>query len=362
MSAASKHNRPLHYTSPPAVPDRLGCDSPIFVVGAPRSGTTMMRLILNAHPHIAIPPETSYFPDIYWRYAARNGAARNSTARNPALWPQAVDSFTRLCEARFRPTLDLREAGDSLRLGAPDFGLLLALPLTRWATAQGKGRWGEKTPLHIFYADVITRLFPAAKIVALQRDPRAVVASLNRFVAAGNDTVLNARLWRDAWTRGRAILDSSVPAAQRLTVRYEDLVGSPEQVILEVCEFLGEDFSPAMLAFGETASGYIDVVRSAKIQQPIHADPAEWRHQLSDRQVALVERICGSPMTELGYTREGRALRPSELAEVAVKLAYVDYKQWRGREERYRGVTYRPLGRARGRLAAVSRHHHGPTG
>jgi hypothetical protein len=314
----------------------------------------MMRLILNAHPHIAIPPETSYFPDIYWRYGAQNGTAHHATP-----WPQAVESFMRLCEARFRPTLDLREAGDSLRLGAPDFGLLLALPLTRWAEAQGKGRWGEKTPLHIFYADVIMRLFPAAKIVAMQRDPRAVVASLNRFVAAGNDTVLNARLWRDTWTRGRAVLESSVPAAQRLTVRYEDLVGDSEQIIRKVCEFLGEDFDPAMLSFGETASGYIDVVRSAKIQQPIHADPAAWRHQLSDRQVAVVEHVCRAPMTELGYIREGRAPRPRERAEVAIKLAYVDYKQWRGREQRYRGVTYRPLGRIRGRLAAVSGPRHG---
>ncbi len=202
MSTASEHNGPLHYTSQPADPDRPGCDSPIFIVGAPRSGTTMMRLILNAHPHIAIPPETSYFPDIYWR-----SVASNATARNAASWPQAVDSFMRLCEARFRPTLDLREVGDTLRLGAPDFGLLLTLPLDRWAAAQGKSRWGEKTPLHIFYADVIMRLFPAAKIVAMQRDPRAVVASLNRFVAAGDDTVLNARLWRDVWTQGQAILE-----------------------------------------------------------------------------------------------------------------------------------------------------------
>ncbi len=356
MSAADDHNGPVERTSPPAGPERLGGGSPIFVVGAPRSGTTMMRLILNAHRNIAIPPETSYFPEIYWRYAARNGAARNV-----ALWPQAVDSFMRLCEARFRPTLELREVGDSLRLGAPDFGLLLALPHTRWAAAQGKGRWGEKTPLHIFYADAIVRLFPAARIVAMQRDPRAVVASLNRFVAAGNDTVLNARLWRDTWTQGRAILDSAVPAAQRLTVRYEDLVVNPEQVVREVCEFLGEDFDPAMLSFGETASGYIDVVRSAKIQQPIQASPAEWRQQLSDHQVALVERVCGSPMRELGYTCEARALRSSELAEVAIKLAYVDYKQWRRREDRYHGVTYRPLGRVHGGLAAFSRHRRTPT-
>lgn len=316
----------------------------------------MMRLILNAHPHIAIPPETSYFPDIYWRYATPN-----ANARNAALWPQAVDSFMRLCEARFHPTLDLREVGDTLRHGAPDFGLLLALPLSRWATAQGKGRWGEKTPLHIFYADVIMRLFPTAKIVAMQRDPRAVVASLNRFVAAGDDTVLNARLWRDAWTQGRTILENSVPAAQRLTVRYEDLVSSPEPIIQEVCEFLNEDFSPAMLSFGETASGYLDVVRSAKIQQPIHADPAEWRHQLSDRQVAVIEHVCRSPMTALSYTREGRTPRLAELAEVAAKLAYVDYKQWRGREDRYRGVTYRPLGRIRGKLPAIGRYRRSRT-
>ncbi len=139
-------------------------------------------------------------------------------------------------------------------------------------------------------------------------------------------------------------------------MRYEDLVGSPERTTRKVCAFLDEDFSPAMLSFGETASGYLDVVRSAKIQQPIHADPAEWRHQLNDRQVAMVEHVCRSPMIALGYPCEGRAPRLAELAEVAAKLAYVDYKQWREREDRYCGVTYRPLGRIRRKLPAIGRH------
>jgi hypothetical protein len=317
----------------------------------------MMRLVLNAHPHIAIPPETSYFPEVYWPYAVRD----SNPTRDTESWAEVVDSFMRLCEARFHPAIDLDRVGRELRAGPPDFALLLSLPLTAWARAQGKGRWGEKTPLHIFYADVIMRLWPTARIIAMQRDPRAVVASLNRFVAAGHDTVMNARLWHDVWTRGRDILCASAPPAQRLIVRYEDLVRDPEPVIHEVCAFLGEDFTPAMLSFGETASDYVDRVRSAKIQQPIRADPDDWRGKLSDSQLAIVERVCASPMAALGYEHKGGAPGPTELAHLTIKLAYVRYKQWQHRHDRYRSVTYSPFGRVR----AYTRRHrtsHSPTG
>jgi len=325
-------------------------DSPLFVVGAPRSGTTMMRLILNSHPNIAIPSETNYFPDVYWPYASQS----------PADWPRAVDSFVRICKERFRPMIDLAETASTLGGAPPDFGLLLALPLGTWAAAQGKRRWGEKTPLHMFYADVIMRLFPDAKIIAMQRDPRAVVASMNRFSAAGNDTVLNARLWHDVWTRGRDILYDSVPAAQRLTVRYEDLVQGPEQVMGAVCEFLQEEFDASMLTFGDTASGYIEVVRSAKIQQPIGGDPMAWRNELSDHQLALIECVCETPMAALGYRPSGRPPHRSERLEVAVKLAYVRYKQWQRRADRYCSVTYPPFGRIRRPLSRLGSHRRPP--
>lgn len=311
--------------------------SPIFIVGAPRSGTTMMRLILNAHPNIAIPAETSYFPDIYWPCAARGAMA----------WPEALRSFISTCESRFRPAIDLKDVGSQISSGECDFGALLSLPLTAWANTQGKRRWGEKTPLHIFYADIIVRLFPNARIIAMQRDPRAVVASMNRFAAAGHDTALNSRLWSDVWTKGREILHNSVAEDQRLTVCYEDMVQDPEQVIGEVCLFLGEDFSPSMLSFGESASDYLSTLHSTMISQPIRENTTKWRRELDDRQLAEVERICNSPMEALGYPREGRSLHAREMANVAVKLAYVRYKQWRRRADRYRSVTYRPFGRLR---------------
>ena len=295
-------------------------ESPIFIVGAPRSGTTLLRLQLNAHPRIAIPAETNFFRAVYQRHDRRGTPD----------WSAAVQTYLKICRTRFQPAIPLDELAHRLHglRSRPDYGLLLSLPIEQWAAAQGKPRWGEKTPYHIFYADIILRLFPGARIIALQRDPRAVVASMGTFEMSGHDAVLNARLWRDVWTHGRRILSCSVPPEQRLTVRYEELVGDPEGVLRTTCEFLGEAFDPAMLAFHRSTDHFVPSVRSEKLRQPVRNDPDRWRTTLGADEVALVEAVCGAVMEPMGYRREGPAPRPRQRAELAAKLGYVALKQF----------------------------------
>jgi hypothetical protein len=205
-------------------------NTPIFIVGSPRSGTTLLRLALNSHPRIGIPTETEYFPAVYERFSERRGR-----------WEEAVEFFVAYCERRFLPPLDFTgERAALLALKDPDYERLLSLPLASWAAAQGKARWGEKTPFHIFYAEPIMRLFPAAKLLVMVRDPRAAVASMNRFGAIGSGTALNARLWRDVYTDGIAAVEHFVPSGQALTVRYESLIEDPEGTLRGACSFLGE--------------------------------------------------------------------------------------------------------------------------
>ncbi len=311
--------------------------APIFIVGAPRSGTTLLRLVLNKHVKIGIPTETEFFPVVYERYAQK-----------PARWGEAVELFIDRCERRLLPPLDLAaEREELLALGAPDYGRLLRLPLAAWAAAEGKRRWGEKTPLHIFHADAIVRLFPEAKLLVMLRDPRATVASMNRFSGIGSGTALNARLWRDAYSKGAATVQQLVPTAQALTVRYERLVSTPEDTMKEVCEFLGEAFDPALLDFHESSGRYADLPDTPKISQPIHADPDEWRAQLSDGELTIVESICGPTMEALGYAKLARPLRVRERGHIAASRAYVAAKQLQHRRLAYHPVTYRPFARFR---------------
>jgi hypothetical protein len=315
---------------------------PFFIVGAPRSGTTVARLALNAHPELAVPDETNFFPAIYERYA-----------RRPDAWPHAVNAFLEVCAHKLQPPVDLDVCrARLLALEVPDYAALLNLPLSHWGRAEGKPRWGEKTPTHVFYAHDIIGLFPGATVIEMVRDPRAVIASMKRFPWTGDDTALNARYWRDSVRRGGAILSTALSADRRLRVRYEDLVAEPAAALQTICDFLGHDFDPGMTTFYRESEKYLENVWTENVRRPIRSDEGAWRDQLTARDVAIVEAICGEEMDALSYARSGATLSPRNRAALRYKESYVRWKQHRHPEQRYHIVTYRQFGRGRHIVAA----------
>ena len=307
----------------------------------------MLRLLLNAHSRIAIPGETSFF-------VALSEAPPYPNAPWHSLVAMALSCF----ETALVPPIDGTRIERELLARPGDPRLLCELPLSRWAASEGKPRWGEKTPGHIFYLDTVMQLFPDAKVIAIKRDPRAVVASMNSYVQAGNDTALNAHLWRDVWTKGRRLLDSAVPSANRLLVDYDELVAHPEPSVRSICAFIDESYEPGMLDFGEASSRYVATIRTPKLTQSITPPEATFQDRLSARDIAIIEMVCGPVMNDLGYTPSG--VRPSLRARsnTRAKLLYVKAKQLQHRQARYHSVTYAPFGRLR-RLASRVPSHRG---
>jgi Sulfotransferase family len=313
--------------------------APIFVVGAMRSGTTMLRLILNAHPNIGIPGET----DAFWE----RGTYRHYLAGGGEAWQSTVTELIATCRRALDPPLaNLDEIEHELRTGPADFGRLLPATIGAWAVAQGKPRWGEKTPLHMFAVPAIMSYYPTAKVIAVLRDPRATVASTNRHPNLGDDAILNARLWRETWTVGWRMLESSVPASQRMIVRYEQLTRAPEATLREVCVFLGEPFDERMLRFGETAPDS-EKANSPLLGKPIQAPDESWRSALGERGVRVVEHVCRRAMRELGYKTVAGPPRANERFAIAWRLVYARAKQWQHRDQAYHVVSYSPFGSRR---------------
>lgn len=294
--------------------------------------------MLNAHPRIALAGELDYFPLVYEPYGGSGAAG----------WKEATTAFLAICNARLRPHIDLAEVKSDLAgLSEPNFASLLSMPMMRWAAAQGKTRWGEKTPLHMFYPDMILELFPTARVIVVSRDPRAVVASMKRFEDIGDDTVLNAFLWNDVWTTGRDWIEKCVPVEQRFDLSYEKLTIAPNATAKELCEFLGEDYSESMLTFGETAHRFVHTIKSKKIAQPITAQLDSWRSVLSDREVAQVEAICGETMGTLGYQPGNLQVNSWDRMVITLKRLYIHLKQRQHGQSRYHYhyVMYRPFWR-----------------
>jgi hypothetical protein len=282
-----------------------------FVIGMGRSGTTLLRLMLDAHSHLAIPAETHFIPFLL-ADPPRDGA--ECLARLQAM-PTWAD-------------FDLAATGFESRLRALEpFALADAMRLffVSYAQTQGKPRWGDKTPPYVEQVAAIGALLPEARFVHILRDGRDVALSYrDKWFGPGDDLIAAARLWRDRILAARTQSATLTPG-RYLELRFEDLIAEPERELRRVCAFLELPFEPGMLDYHARApqrlaefrdrrddAGRVTVPRERRLS--IHAntrrppDPAQsgkWRTGLTPAEIALFEREAGDLLTALGYAPAG---------------------------------------------------------
>ncbi|HET6566635.1 MAG TPA: sulfotransferase [Rhodothermales bacterium] len=313
-------------------------ESPVFIVGASRSGTTLLRLMLNAHSHLALPQELKYFnsfPHLDW-----------PNWRRPQLREEQYRRFVRHFLERRQHIFDSVGIRDLDRQILDSHSRDLREPyrvaVEAWASHFGKQRWGEKTPHNLYYVDILHDMFPNARFIQIVRDPRAVVASMNNSVYFPGDTAFNALNWLQAVTVGYELVRNTVPESQLLTLRYEDIVADPAGCLQATCGFIGERFEPAMLDFHRDSSRYMGtVIRTETVTQPVssvHAD--KWKETLSRPDIVLVESICRSEMTRFNYEPTGASLPASAMMNKAIKSAYWKWKTRGRRAQRGQTVQY----------------------
>lgn len=186
---------------------------PIFIVGCQRSGTTLLRLMLDSHPHISCGPETRFLADLD-KVTRQNWKRMSHFGFDKHYWHRSM--------ARFFETVH-----------------------QDYAASKGKARWADKTPRYALLLDFIDQLFPHCQVVHVVRDGRDVVAShKHRF---GYRSAVKAA---EKWPRYvRAARKSGSRLGQRRyhEVRYEDLVADPKATMGGLLEFLGEPWNDAVL-------------------------------------------------------------------------------------------------------------------
>jgi hypothetical protein len=217
---------------------------PFFIVGCDRSGTTMLRLILDGSPDVAIPTESMIVVDFA-------GWARDTLATDAEFdrLAAAVWRHPKVREWRLPGSPPVREG----RTGAAAYRAAIEAPFVAYAALHGKPRWADKTPYYVGELDLVKRVFPEARIVNLVRDGRDVALSLLRVPFGPGNVWAAARQWRAAVDAGDAA--SARYGDDVLTIRYEDLVAEPDAVARGVCEFCEIAYRPEMLAIEESARG-----------------------------------------------------------------------------------------------------------
>jgi hypothetical protein len=310
--------------SPAGVADRPEPEA-IFVVGLPRSGTTLMRMVLESHSRIAITGESHYLGRLVrWR-GARRDFRRAGDVRDDAAVQRLVE---RIYSEEFQRGSRLRETSSSWRWLAryvpraeleqrllagerSERGVYTAV-LRAYADRRRKPIFGDKTPSHIRWAETLLEWYPTARIIHMVRDPRAVYRS--QFKHRKPEAVpyrwllrvpwmmrafilLEATwLWADAVSRHRT-LSRRYPANYRM-VRFEDLVRDPEAEIRRLCEFLGVQFEPAMLGQKVVSKG--DRLADAAFD----AGAADrWRASISTADARWLAILLGRRIEEMGYSQ-----------------------------------------------------------
>jgi hypothetical protein len=284
-------------------------ERPIIIGGPDRCGKTLLRALLVSHPNIAIPAVGSN----YWTFFYRQFGDLSRR-----------ENFERCLAAmlRYKHALFLHPDAERIRRefheGEPSYGRLFALFHRHYAEREGKPRWGDQTGLIERYADEVLAAYPGAKIIHMIRDPRdRYEASLalwpNGRMRAGGAT---AR-WRYSAQLARRNLRRH-PDRYRV-LRYETLVQDPEHTLRELCDYIGEEYTPHMLTM-EGAIRYRDKGehRAAGEQGVISTSYiGRYRRSVPKDEIAFIQSLARREMRELDYELERITFTSAE------RLAYV---------------------------------------
>jgi hypothetical protein len=269
---------------------------PIFVIGAARSGTTLLRIMLSSHSALYIPPESDFIPRLF--LGREHPAMRRARAeRNIRIVLENRRFFREWTAEPLDPTTFVDQLPDLMP------ATFLHSLFGQYATQHGARRWGDKSPIYTNYVPMLARLFPDAQFVHLIRDGRdaamsALAAYRDRFYV---DIYFAARSWRarvDAARRAGAALGPS----RYLELRYEALTTEPELVLRTLCEFLDEPFEPAMCEPHRLGRELLRPNgRHAPVREPLRTNSGRWRCDMPLADQRLFDAVAAPLLDDLGY-------------------------------------------------------------
>ncbi len=290
----------------------------VFVVGCPRSGTTLLRRIVSAHPEIVITPEAHWIP--LW-FKKRRGLTRDGLVTPgliPALLAHGKFAFFQLAFEDLRP---LVKDGHPVSYAAFVTGIF-----DLYGKAHGKKLVGNKTPDSARQMDILHALWPQARFVHLIRDGRDVALSLmnwskiqakkpGTFPTWKDDPVTTSALWWELNVRRGQEAGRQLGPQLYREFRYESLLAQPERECGELCEFLGLAYDESMLNYHEAYAKNRPRAEAGHDREPLTPGLRNWKTQMSAEDVERFEAAAGALLDELGYLRAVPRLRADAVAQ-----------------------------------------------
>ena len=265
----------------------------------------MLRLMLNAHHEIAVPPESRFIVELW------HG---DDEIEVPAYLKELA------AHKRFQAwDLPVEAVAAELNRDTAPYSTAIDSTFRAWARAAGRDRWGDKTPRYIEHIPFIAGLFPESRFIHLIRDGRDVALSYANVPFGPKSVAQAGRLWAERVSTGRR--DGRVLTGTRyLEIRYDDLVEDAEGEVKDICAFLQVEFDPGMLDYTQRARSAV-LPRAAQYNPKVMEKPTagrSWRKEMDPGDIEVFEAIGGDMLSELGYER--RYPEPSSKARRKAKL------------------------------------------
>lgn len=273
-----------------------------IIVGCERSGTTMLRAMIDSHPLVAVPPESHFLADLA-------NCVREHGQDLDHEWFMA----TLVQHERFQKwELPASRVRASLRQVSPStVAEAVHLLYREYARSRGKQRYGDKTPRYVREIGTLAEMLPDSVFIHLIRDGRDVALSYLDVGFGPGSVAEAARVWREDVLTGRRA-GQQLRKGRYVEVRYEELVNSPQRELARICDAIGICFDPAMLRYSERAE---EIVRRtfaprahANLLRPPTAGLRDWRREMPASQLKHFQEIAGEALQAFGYATSG-ALR-----------------------------------------------------
>lgn len=299
-----------------------------FIIGRPRSGTTLLQSLFDAHPEIIIPLESPVALNIYSRYI-RKGKLKPInpeklltdlySIRKFGMWP-----------------LDEEKLKHDIRNFCGDFYDLMKVIYSSYKSPFEKKEtklFGDKNPIYSRYLKDIIRIFPEAKIIYIVRDYRDHILSVKRVKLLYESTTIAAYRWIRSLKSIKKLLDKN--PEKFYTVRYEDFVESPMEKMKDMCRFLGIDFFPQVFDYYKkdcVFSGKMNIdtfkLFHSALLKPINSSAVgKWKTELSEKDIRIADCLCRKGAEKYGYKAEYKKASPLLYFHILPRIIYIRFQE-----------------------------------
>lgn len=290
--------------------------APVFIVGFQRSGTTLLRMMLNAHPEIAIPHDSA---ELWFDYRDKAASVYGGLT-DASQVARMVDDL--LAEPRIKAwQTDLPRERLLAEPVPSSFPEVMRRFHEVFARVHGKTIWGDKNTGTLVALDMLNRDFPDCKIIHLVRDGRdCALSHASKEYIYGYENVLRSAVeWREQTSLCHR-MGAMLPSTRFLESRYEDLVLTPETELQKICAFLGVAYAPQMLKYYEQVNENVPVEKRGLWpllnKPPVAANVFKWKTKMTPADRAVFERNAGELLKALGYETLSGPIRAGRLREL----------------------------------------------